>query len=88
MSGIGIMVVLAVGKHSYYGSLAAKMDEEHVDSPLKCKISELSNEMNDGGQIIGVITFSSIVLHYLYWCFQDDNPWSSLFSSHSLHKLV
>jgi magnesium-transporting ATPase (P-type) len=43
MSGIGIMLVLAVGKHSYYGSLAAKMDEEHVDSPLKCKINDLSN---------------------------------------------
>ncbi len=43
MSGIGIMVVLAVGKYSYYGSLAAKMDEEHVDSPLKCKINDLSN---------------------------------------------
>jgi Ca2+-transporting ATPase len=26
-SGVGKMVVLAVGEHSYYGSLAAKMDE-------------------------------------------------------------
>ncbi len=42
MSGIGIIVILAVGKHSYYGSLAAKIDQEHVDSPLKCKINELS----------------------------------------------
>lgn len=43
MSGMGIMLVLAVGKNSYYGNLTTKMDEDHVDSPLKIKLTDLSN---------------------------------------------
>ena len=71
MSGMGIMLILAVGSHSYYGSLTEKMDEEHIDSPLKTKLSDLSNEINDSGLVVGIITFTSLLLHYIYWCFQD-----------------
>lgn len=37
------MLILAVGSHSYYGSLTERMDEEHMDSPLKLKLSDLSS---------------------------------------------
>jgi magnesium-transporting ATPase (P-type) len=88
MSGMGIMLVLAVGEHSYYGGITTKMVEEHIDSPLRLKLTDLSNEMNDSGQIVGFITFTSLLCHYLYWCFQDDNPMDSLFSTQTLHELV
>ena len=88
MAGMGIKLVLAVGPHSYYGSVTTKMNEEHIDSPLKAKLTDLSNEMNDSGQFLGIITFTSLMCHYVYWCFQDDNPMASLFSSHTLHHLV
>lgn len=70
MSGMGIMLVLAVGKNSYYGNLTTKMDEDHVDSPLKIKLTDLSSEINDSGFIVGAITFSSLIIHYLYGCFK------------------
>jgi len=43
MTGMGIMLVLAVGQHSYYGNLLTKMQVEHIDSPLRLKITDLSN---------------------------------------------
>jgi magnesium-transporting ATPase (P-type) len=88
MSGMGIMLILAVGSHSYYGSLTEKMDEEHIDSPLKLKLSDLSTSLNDSGMIVGVITFTSLLMHYIYWCFKDENPMNSLFSTQAFHQLV
>jgi magnesium-transporting ATPase (P-type) len=64
------------------------MDEEHIDSPLKTKLSDLSNEINDSGLVVGIITLTSLLLHYIYWCFQDEDPLNSLFSVQTLHQLV
>jgi Ca2+-transporting ATPase len=80
MSGMGIMLVLAVGQHSYYGNLLSKMQEEHSDSPLKLKISDLSDEISELGIPIAIITFSSLILHYLYHCFQSTSPINEFFS--------
>jgi magnesium-transporting ATPase (P-type) len=52
------------------------------------KLSDLSNEMNESGLVVGLITFTSILTHYLYWCFQDENPMNTVFSSQTLHHLV
>ena len=52
------------------------------------KLSDLSKEMNESGLVVGIITFTSILTHYLYWCFKDQNPMNSLFSSQTLHHLV
>ena len=88
VSGMGIMLILAVGSHSYYGSLSERIEEEHIDSPLKMKLSDLSKEMNESGLVVGIITFTSILTHYQFWCFKDENPMNSLFSSQTLHHLV
>lgn len=87
-SGIGIMVVLAVGEHSYYGGLTARMEEEHLDSPLREKLTDLTDEINESGMLFGIITFSSLLIHYIYECFQDEEPMSSLFSGESVQELV
>jgi len=66
MHGMGIMLVMAVGRNSFYGNLLSKIQEEHVDSPLKLKISDLSNSINENSMIIGFVTFFSLIFHYLY----------------------
>jgi len=43
MSGMGFMVVCAVGNNSYTGRLMTKIIEEHSLSPLKQKLTDLSN---------------------------------------------
>ena len=72
MHGMGVMLVMAVGKNSYYGHLLSKIHEDHTDSPLKLKISDLSNAINENSMYIGVVTFSSLILHYIYQCSQED----------------
>jgi hypothetical protein len=38
--------------------------------------------------IIGIITFSSIVLHYLYQVSQEKHPLQAFFSFETVHELV
>jgi hypothetical protein len=59
-----------------------------VESPLKLKISDLSNTINENSMIIGIITFSSIVLHYLYQVSQEKHPLQAFFSFETVHELV
>lgn len=66
MHGMGIMLVMAVGRNSYYGNLLSKIHEDHVDSPLKLKITDLSDHINDSSMFVGLLTFSSLLLHYIY----------------------
>ena len=70
VQGMGIMLVMAVGKNSFYGNLLSKIHEEHIDSPLKLKIADLSDAINENSMVLGIITFSSLLLHYIYQCYQ------------------
>jgi magnesium-transporting ATPase (P-type) len=72
MHGMGIMIVMAVGRNSFYGHLLSKIHEDHVDSPLKLKISDLSNSINENSMVVGLLTFFSLLFHYLYQCSQED----------------
>ena len=88
MHGMGIMLVMAVGRNSFYGNLLSKIQEEHVDSPLKLKISDLSNSINENSMIIGFVTFFSLIFHYLYQCSQDDEPLNAFLSFETIHEIV
>ncbi len=85
---MGIMLVMAVGKNSYYGNLLTKIHDNHVDSPLKLKITDLSDTINNSSLILGIVTFSSLILHYLYECSQEEHPMQAFLSSATIHKIV
>lgn len=38
--------------------------------------------------LFGIITFSSLLIHLFYECFQDEEPMSCLFSGESVEELV
>jgi Ca2+-transporting ATPase len=71
MSGMGLMVVAAVGVNTYYGNLKMKIQQELEISPLQVKINELSDEIGDVGVYAAFFTFSAIIIHYLYHCFLE-----------------
>ena len=88
MSGMGFMIVCAVGPNSYTGRLMSKIIQGHSLSPLKQKLTELSNEIGGKGYILGIITFSSIITHFLYQCFLEEHPFAAIFSINSIHQVV
>lgn len=59
-----------------------------MDSPLKIKLTDLSSEINESGFVVGVITFSSLIIHYLYGCFKEEDPLDSIWSVQTVHELV
>jgi calcium-translocating P-type ATPase len=67
-SGEGVMVAEKVGDGTFYGRLAAEVQEETIDSPLKLRLAHLAKTISRFGYAAAVIVaaanlFNSVVLN-------------------------
>lgn len=58
-SGEGIMVVKSVGDNTFYGQLAAEIQTENKESPLKARLTTLANKISAFGYITAIIVMIS-----------------------------
>ena len=88
MEGTGLMVVAAVGKYSYYGKLKMKIQHADDTTPLQEKLTVLANQVGDVGMYSAGATFLAMFIHYIYDCFQTDDPIGHLVSIETLHEVI
>ena len=85
MEGTGLMVVAAVGKHSYYGKLKMKIQAADDTTPLQEKLTVLADQVGHVGMYSAAATFIAMFVHYIYDCAQTDNFFGSFASVETLH---
>lgn len=88
MQGTGLMLVVAVGRNSYYGKLKLKIQQDQDETPLQIKLTDLADQVGKVGMISAVATFSAMILHYIYDCFQTGIFLDSFFSIDTIHELI
>lgn len=88
MEGTGLMVVAAVGKNSYYGKLKMKIQHADDTTPLQEKLTVLANQVGDVGMYSAGATFIAMFVHYIYDCFQTDDPIGHLVSIETVHEVI
>lgn len=88
MEGTGRMVVLAVGRNSYYGKIKLKIQQDQDDTPLQEKLSTLAEEIGNVGLVSAICTFSAMFLHYIYDCAMGEDFMGQLISWDTLHELI
>lgn len=80
MEGTGLIVVCAVGINSYFGKLKAQIQDANDTTPLQEKLTVLANQVGDVGMYSAGATFIAMFVHYIYDCFQTDDPIGNLIS--------
>ena len=88
MEGTGLIVVAAVGENSYYGKLKKKIQHADDKTPLQEKLEVLANQVGDVGMYSAAATFIAMFVHYIYDCFQTDDPIGHLISIETLHEVI
>lgn len=64
-SGEGYMKVCKVGMQTMMGEMAADMQEDDVDSPLKVKLSVLAGQISKFGYIGAITIAAAYMIHYV-----------------------
>jgi magnesium-transporting ATPase (P-type) len=80
MEGTGMMVVIGVGRNSYYGKLKEKIQLADDTTPLQEKLTVLADQIGQVGMYSAAATFLAMLTHYVYDCTQTDNFLASLLS--------
>ena len=88
MSGTGLMVVLAVGRNSYYGKLKEKITQDQDETPLQIKLSILAEQVGQVGMFAAAATFLAMFVHYIYDCFVEGNFVESFVSIETIHEFI
>ncbi|QOX63498.1 calcium-translocating P-type ATPase, PMCA-type [Anoxybacterium hadale] len=93
--GEGIMEVARVGNHTFYGHMAAAMQEETRDSPLKVRLGQLAGTISRLGYIAAFLVamsdlFSNVVLnnHFMPQLILRELTSFPLMAEHILHALT
>lgn len=63
--GVGIMEVCRVGMKTMMGEMAADMNDEEVDSPLKVKLTKLAQQISTFGYIGAVVIALVYIVHFV-----------------------
>lgn len=64
-NGTGVMEVTRVGMKTMMGEMAADMNEEEVDSPLKVKLAKLAKQISMFGYIGAIVIAVVYMLHFI-----------------------
>lgn len=88
MSGTGLMVVVAVGRNSYYGKLKLKIQQDQDETPLQIKLTDLAEQVGNVGMVSAAATFIAMFVHYIYDCFQEENFVDTFMSMGTLEEIV
>lgn len=68
LEGTGLMIVMAVGRNSYYGKLKIKIQQDVDETPLQIKLSTLAEQVGHVGMVAAAATFIAMLIHYIYDC--------------------
>ena len=82
------MIVLAVGKNSYYGKIKMKIQQDQDDTPLQEKLTTLAEEIGNVGLVSAICTFCAMFIHYLYDCAMSEDFMGQLISWDTLHEVI
>lgn len=63
--GVGIMEVSRVGMKTMMGEMAADMNDEEVDSPLKVKLTKLAKQISTFGYIGAIVIALVYIVHFI-----------------------
>lgn len=88
MSGTGLMLVVAVGKNSYYGKLKMKIQQDQDDTPLQIKLTDLAEQVGNVGMVSAAATFAAMFIHYIYDCFLNGNFLENFISVDTVHEVI
>eukprot|EP00124_Ichthyophonus_hoferi_P002703 Ihof_evm4s196 gene=Ihof_evmTU4s196 len=66
MDGMGSMIVIAVGSHSYSGKQMMALREDSDDTPLQVKLGELADDIGFLGLIAAGFTVTCLIARELY----------------------
>ena len=64
-NGEGIMQVSRVGMKTMMGEMAADMDDDEVDSPLKVKLSKLAKQISTFGYVGAIVIAVVYMIHFM-----------------------
>ena len=88
MSGTGLMLVTAVGKHSYYGKLKLKIQSDQDETPLQIKLTDLADKVGQVGMGSAAATFLAMFVHLIYDCVMEGNFVESFVSMDTVNEVI
>lgn len=82
------MLVLAVGKNSQYGKLKLQIQAGDDETPLQQKLSILATQVGKVGLTAAVMTFTVMMLYFIYDCFMTGNFMRAFMRMDTIHTIV
>eukprot|EP00123_Amoebidium_parasiticum_P012647 comp21496_c0_seq1/m.29799 comp21496_c0_seq1/g.29799 ORF comp21496_c0_seq1/g.29799 comp21496_c0_seq1/m.29799 type:complete len:976 (-) comp21496_c0_seq1:248-3175(-) len=81
MDGVGKMLVIAVGEHSFNGKTMMSLRVETEETPLQQKLGELADNIGYFGLVAAVITVACLVVKEVGLYYANDRPFDTHFVS-------
>ena len=88
MSGTGLMLVTAVGRHSYYGKLKLKIQSDQDETPLQIKLTDLADKVGQVGMGSAAATFLAMFIHLIYDCLMEGNFIETFVSMDTVNEVI
>eukprot|EP01094_Clydonella_sp_ATCC50884_P012908 TRINITY_DN23200_c0_g1_i1.p1 TRINITY_DN23200_c0_g1~~TRINITY_DN23200_c0_g1_i1.p1 ORF type:complete len:993 (-),score=402.69 TRINITY_DN23200_c0_g1_i1:268-3246(-) len=74
-NGSGVMVVLAVGEYSQWGSIMDKVQEDTEDTPLQKKLHQLAINIGYIGMAVATLVFIVLMFYWVLDIIIDGDGW-------------